>query len=126
MATNQVFSPPGGLTTRRVVCSQPATPAPGNPVLFGQIPGVALTGEDTDGYTTIAEDGTFELSVQGADGSGNAAVADGDILYYDAAATVKINKDATNGVRFGYAAVGTGGTVVASGATATIRVKVGY
>jgi len=34
---------------------------------------------------------------------------------------VKLNKDNTNGVRFGYALA-----AVSSGATATIRVKLGY
>jgi predicted RecA/RadA family phage recombinase len=120
MATNQVFDF-GGLHTLAVACSAPATPASGDPVLFGQIPGVALIDEQADGLTTIAMNGVWELSVEGANGAGNTAVAVGDILYYDSAATVKINKDNTNGVRFGYAL-----EAVSSGATATIRVKVGY
>lgn len=103
----------------------PATPASGDPVLIGQIPGVALVdegdgGNDT-GETTIDTGGVYNLNVEGVDGSGNSAVAVGDILYYDAAATVKINKDVTNGVRFGYA-LGT----VGSAATGVIPVKIGY
>lgn len=107
------------------VCSQPATPVSGDPVLIGQIPGVALTDEGDGGNdatkTTVDTSGVYNLAVGGVDGSGNSAVALGDILYYDAAATPKINKDATNGVRFGYA-LGT----VASAGTGTIPVKIGY
>lgn len=109
------------------ICSQPATPASGDPVLFGQRPGVALTAEDAAGFTTVKFDGVFNLVVEGADGVGNAAVSAGDILYYDSAATIKINKDATNGVRFGYAGDGAKtGTLVASGANGTIPVIIGY
>jgi predicted RecA/RadA family phage recombinase len=104
-----------------LTCSAPATPASGDPVICGQIPGVALADEDADGLTTVALDGVFELAVEGANNAGNTAVSVGDILYYDSAATVKINKDNTNGVRFGYALA-----AVSSGATATINVRVGY
>lgn len=118
MAKNQVFTP---LRTRQLVCTSPATPASGDPVLIGQIPGVALTAEGADGETTVALDGVFTLSVKGEQAAGAVAVAIGDILYYEAGQTPPVNKDATNGVRFGYA-LGT----VGSGATATIRVEVGY
>lgn len=105
--------------------SYPATPASGNPVLLGQIPGVALTDEgeggNASGEVTIDTGGIYNLSVQGVNNSGNSAVAVGDILYYEAGQTPPINKDGTSGVRFGYAL----GTVDA-GATATIAVKVGY
>lgn len=104
-----------------LVCTAPATPQSGDPVICGQIPGVALTNEDSNGVTTVAVDGTFDLLVKG-ETTTDAAIAAGDILYYDTAATPhKINKDNTNGVRFGYA-----GAAVASGATATIPVRVGY
>lgn len=104
-----------------LVCSQPATPQSGDPVVCGQIPGVALTAEDSNGVTTVALNGVFDLSVKG-ETTTDAAVAVGDILYYDAAATPhKINKDNTNGIRFGYAMA-----AVASGATTTIPVRVGY
>ena len=119
MAKNQVY----GYTEDLVIdtaATDPATPASGDPVVVGQIPGVALTAERSDGNTTIAVDGTFTLSVKGIDGGGNSAVAVGDILYYVAADTPKISKKNT-GVRFGYA-MGT----VGLGATATIAVKVGY
>lgn len=106
--------------TRVYTCSDPTTPASGDPVIDGQIPGVALIAEDTDGLTTIALDGDFNLSVKGIDGSGSSAVADGDILYYTSGDTPKISKKAT-GVRFGYARA-----AVTGNATATIRVQVGY
>jgi len=104
-----------------LVCTSPATPASGDPVLCGQIPGVALENEDSAGVTTVAVNGCFRLSVKGENAGGNSAVAVGDILYYEAGQTPPVNKDATNGVRFGYA-LGT----VGSGATATIAVKIGY
>lgn len=106
--------------SRVLVCSDPTTPASGDPVVCGQIPGVALINEETDGGTTAALDGQFNLSVKGVDGSGNSAVAVGDIIYYVAADTPKLSKKAT-GVRFGYAAA-----TVGSGSTATVAVEVGY
>jgi predicted RecA/RadA family phage recombinase len=93
----------------------------GDPIVIGQLPGVALTSEDADGMATIQTDGVFDLPVKG-ETTTNAAIAVGAIVYYDAAATPhKLNADNTNGVRFGYAL-----EAVSSGATATIRVKVGY
>jgi hypothetical protein len=68
----------------------------------------------------VQTDGVFQLSVKGVDGGGNAAVAAGDILYYVDADTPKLSKKAT-GHRFGYAL-----DAVLSGATTSIRVKVGY
>lgn len=104
-----------------LVCTSPTTPASGDPVVCGQIPGVALENEDSDGVTTVATNGSFRLSVKGENAGGNSAVAVGDILYYEAGQTPPINKDATNGIRFGYALA-----TVSSGATATIAVKIGY
>lgn len=118
MATNTVYMWTESLP---LTCTAPTSPTSGGPVLCGQIPGVALEAEDADGVTTVALDGVFNLSVKGEDASGNSAVAAGDILYYEAGQTPVINKDATNGVRFGYALA-----AVSSGATATIAVRVGY
>lgn len=103
-----------------LAATDPATPVSGDPVVVGQLPGVALTDERSDGTTSIQHHGVFTLSVKGVDGSGNSAVAAGDILYYVTADTPKISKKAT-GVRFGYAL-----EAVTSGATASIKVKVGY
>lgn len=114
MATNIVYE----LGTQlRVICTAPATPTSGAPVLVGQLPGVALTAEDADGYTTVKFDGVADLPVKG-ETTTNVAVAAGDILYYDSGV---INKDSSNGVRFGYAL-----EAVSSGATTTIKVKIGY
>lgn len=104
-----------------LVCTAPDTPKSGDPVLCGQIPGVALIDAADNGTATVALNGVFELSVKGEDNGGDAAVAAGDILYYEAGQTPPLNKDATNGVRFGYALAAVG-----SGATATIPVRVGY
>ncbi len=106
--------------SRAETCSHPTTPVSGDPVRIGQRVGVALINEDTDGITTVAEDGIFLLSVKGVDGSGNAAVADGDVLYYVDADTPVLSRK-TAGVRFG-----TARGAVTSGATATIAVEVGY
>lgn len=117
MAKNMVFAEGTKLSA---VCSDPTTPNSGDPVLIGQIPAVAVTDERTDGTTSVDTEGVWELSVKGVDGSGNSAVAVGDILYYVAADTPKLSKKAT-GVRYGYAL-----QAVSSGATATTRVKLGY
>lgn len=122
MATNQVFVPGNRLS---LAATQPATPASGDPVLVGMIPGIALVDEgdggNATGFTTIQTDGVWDLLVEAKTGGGNSAVAVGDILYYDSAETIKINKDVTNGVRYGYAL-----ETVTSGSSGVIRVKVGY
>lgn len=104
-----------------LAATAPATPASGDPVLVGQMPGVALTAERADGETTIQFVGVFDLSVKGENNAGNIAVAAGDILYYEAGQTPPVNKDSVAGVRFGYALA-----AVTSGATATIPVRLGY
>lgn len=118
MALNKVFDRGVDLS---LVCSDPATPTSGAPVLVGQIPGVATDAERSDGTTSVDMEGVFTLSVKGVDSSGNSAVAVGDIIYYQTGDTPKLSKKATNGVRFGYAL-----EAVNSAATATIRVKLGY
>jgi predicted RecA/RadA family phage recombinase len=104
--------------------TQPATPVAGDPVLLGQIPGVALTGEgeggNASGEITIDTEGIYNLAVGGVDANGNSAVTPGDIVYYTAGDTPKLNKKNT-GVRFGYAL-----GAVESGQTATIPVRIGY
>lgn len=121
MATNRVYHDGRQLS---LVCSDPATPASGDPVIIGQIPGVALTkeGEGGNGSTATSVDmgGVYNLSVKGVNGSGNTAVAVGDILYYVSGDTPVLSKKDT-GVRFGYAL-----EAVTSGATKTIAVKIGY
>lgn len=118
MALNQVYDHGDQFA---VVCSAPATPASGDPVIVGQIPGVALIAEGADGLTTVKFNGVYEFLAKG-ETTTDAALSVGDIVYYDSAATPhKINKDSSNGVRFGYAL-----DALASGASGTIRVKIGY
>lgn len=119
MSKNDVYLP--APDTLNAVCSAPTTPASGDPVMIGQIPGVALRAEDAAGNTTVAIKGVFTLSVKGEGAAGNAAVAVGDILYYEAGQTPPVNKDATNGIRYGYAL-----EAVTSGATTSIKVLLGY
>lgn len=107
-----------------VACTDPAVPVSGDPVLYGQMPGVALTNEDANGKTTVKRNGKASFQVKGVTTSGaNSAVAEGDILYYVPGNTPKLSKAVgdTGAVRFGYAA----GTVTA-GSTATIEVLIGY
>jgi predicted RecA/RadA family phage recombinase len=100
--------------------THPATPTSGAPVRFGERCGVALTDKGAGGNaaanTTVKFSGTFDLSVKGIDGSGNSAVAVGDMLYYTDADTPNLNKK-TTGRFFGYA-----GEAITSGATDTIHV----
>lgn len=89
----------------------------GDPGVLQQLPFVALTDEDADGYATIKCNGTADLLVDAE----AAAVAAGDLLYFDAADANKINNASAGNVRFGYAL-----GAVSNGATGTIEVKIGY
>lgn len=112
MATNLRFDPGNQIVVAKASISA------GDPVVFGQVPGVALTDTDGSGNITMKTDGVYLMSVKGADGSGNAAITAGDIIYLD---STELNVDSTNGVRWGYAL-----QAVSSGATTSILVKVGY
>lgn len=118
MAKNVIFEDGDKIA---VVCTDPASPVSGDPVLVGQLAGLAETSMDAaTGLTTVRFKGVATLSVKGVDGGGNSAVAVGDILYDVTGDTPKISKKAS-GIRYGYA-LGT----VTSGSTATIRVKIGF
>lgn len=105
---------------RQFAVAVPAGTISGDPVVLGQVPGVAVIDRATDGTATCQFDGVYDIPVKGIDATANAAVAAGDILYHVAADTPRLSKKAT-GVRFGYALA-----PVAAGATTTIPVKVGY
>lgn len=114
MAKNQVLKDARHLTVTV------ASKVSGDPVLVGAaLTGVALTDTGSDGKLVIDTEGAYDLSVKGVDGSGNSAVAAGDIIYYVEADTPKLSKKAT-GVKYGVAL-----EAVTSGATATIQVKLG-
>lgn len=100
--------------------THPTAPAAGAPCRVGLIPGVATGARHSDGRYVIARRGIYNLSVKGENNAGNVAVAIGDALYYEDAATPTLNKDNVAGaVLFGYAL-----GAVSSGATATIPVEV--
>lgn len=117
MATNIIFEDGSQLD---LVCTHPTTPASGGPVRIGVLTGVALGAERADGKTTVKLNGVADLSVKGVDGNGDAAVVVGDVLYYDDDDAFLSKKDSGN-TRFGVAL-----EAVTSGATATIRVRIGY
>lgn len=120
MATNMVYEKGDELSYAASALTPSSGVESGDPVLAGQVPGVALI-DETDSKVTVKHNGVFDLEAEAVDNAGNSAIAVGDILYYDSAATIKINKDATNGVRFGYAL-----EAIGSGNSDTIYVKVGY
>ncbi|WP_109507349.1 DUF2190 family protein [Nocardioides speluncae] len=94
----------------------------GDPGAVGQLPFVALIDEGTDGIATCQTDGVFRLAVFGHDGTANAAIAVGDLVVWDnTGGTLEKTPGSASSVRFGYAL-----GAVASGATTTIPVKLGY
>lgn len=118
MTTNIIQKPGWSLA---VVCSDPATPATGDPVRFGEMTGIALTDEGEGGNSTTETSVYFgpcvvDVSVKGVDGSGNSAVAVGDMIFYVDADTPKLSKKAS-GYIFGFAL-----ETVGSGSTDTIQV----
>lgn len=118
MATNIVYDPGYELS---VVCSDPATPASGDPVRYGQLTGLALTDEGEGGNETTKTTVNFgpfvaDLSVKAVDANGNSAVAVGDALWYVDADTPKLSKKAS-GYFFGFAM-----EAISSGQTDTINV----
>lgn len=112
MAKNQVFEEGKRLS---LVCTFPATPASGVPVLVGEMPGVAATDERSDGTTSVdLGPSVYSLPVTSA----VSAIALGDRLYATKASPVVVSNIAT-GVPFGFAL-----GVVGLGLTVTINVKV--
>jgi len=118
MADNLIFENPRILS---VVCTNPATPAAGDPVRYGYLCGVAVTDEagggNPTGYTSVDfGHSVYDLSVKAVDDSGNSAVVAGDAIFYVDADTPKLSKK-QSGYFFGFALEG-----VLTGATGTIRV----
>jgi len=104
----------------------------GDPVVCGQVPGVALGNADANGRCVMQTDGIFNLLVAGIDSSGtsaadaNVAVNGGDIVYFNKDNTPPLSKRA-GGIRFGYVVGDVGVAAIASGVTnKTCLVQVGY
>jgi predicted RecA/RadA family phage recombinase len=102
---------------RRLWLTAGAGVVSGDPVVVGQLTGVALSDVDASNNTNVDTEGVYDLSVKAIDAGGNSAVAIGDAIYHVDADTPKLSKKAT-GVLFGYAL-----EAVGAGATATINVK---
>jgi predicted RecA/RadA family phage recombinase len=121
MAKNIRFRPGDAVS---IVATDPAIPASGDPLLMGQIPGVALKNEMADGTVSALLECVADLSVKAVTTAGaGSAVAAGDILYYVPANTPKISKAVgdAGAIRFGYAL-----DALTISTIGTIRVKVGY
>lgn len=117
MAKNIVFEPVGTLSL-----PVPSGTVSGQAlVIFGLIPAVALTdrgeGGNASTHATCAITPSYvvELDVKGEDGSGNAAVSEGELVVVDTDG--EVNVDITNGADFGIAL-----SAVDSGATTKTRV----
>lgn len=91
----------------------------GDPVEIVDMHGVALTDRDSNGYATVKFGFMYvaDLAVEAVNHTVGSAVAIGDKLYYDSAATIKINKDSTDGKAIGYAL-----EAIVSGSSDTIMV----
>lgn len=103
----------------------------GDPVVIGQMPGVALKDADSGGKAVVQLDGVFNVLVAGIDSSGslgadaNVAVNGGDKVYFDKTKAPPLSKRA-GGIFWGIVYADTGVQQVASGATTTkCNVKVG-
>ena len=104
MATNMVHTPGNQIQLPRAGVSS------GDPVVVGQIPGVALTDTDASGNITLKTDGVFRLLITGAITLG--------ALVYATTAVPAVLSTTNTGVRFGYA--------LEAGEDEEIKIKVGY
>jgi predicted RecA/RadA family phage recombinase len=86
----------------------------GDPICEGNITGVCLVDIADDAEGAVDTKGVYALPVKG-ETTVDAAVAIGDLIYYDAGV---LNKDSANGTLFGTAL-----EAVVSGETTTIEVK---
>ncbi len=117
MAKNLIFDE----LTLNVICTHPTTPLSGQPVRVGNLTGVALENEDSDGTCVVDfREMVYDLKAKGVDDAGNSAIVKGDKLYYVDAdindGTGFLSKKAS-GYFYGYAL-----EAVNAGATDTINV----
>jgi len=135
MATNRKYGQSDTIWPHVKVIAQTASRTSNHalssdPVVCGQVPGVALDDADENGRTRMQVDGIFEIQVTGKDASGtsgadaNVAVNGGDALYFDKDKTPPVSKRA-GGILFGYAVGDSGVAMVTSGATGAIMVQIG-
>lgn len=123
MATNIIRMDTSQTYQQSFTVTDPTSPNSGDAVLVaGLITGIALTDEgegQNDSDKTSVHIGAFvaDLPVEAVNNAGASPVGVGDNIYYDSAATIKLNKDNTNGVFFGFALA-----TIASGQNATIPV----
>lgn len=95
-----------------------------DPVIRGNVPGVAMNDADTGGKVVAQEDGVFTLLVAGIDDGGtsgadrNVAVNGGDKIFFDKTKNPPLSKR-TGGTFFGSAYGDVGVEMVASGGTTT-------
>lgn len=94
----------------------------GDPGLVGTRPGILLIDQLADGRATVKFNGSHRFRMQAVNNAGNSAIVEGDSLYYDptpgttgGVANPFINKDATNGTFFGYAATAVAAGVISTG-----------
>jgi len=113
MAKNRVYA-----DGRFLYLEVPEGTESGDPVVVGDIPGVALIDRDDD-KATIDTSGVYRLKVEAKDNDGNEAISVGDKLYYDATDDEITKEDSDK--YFGYAL-----EAVASGEEEEILVKIGY
>ena len=112
MAKNRVFTAGQYLS---LVATSPTTPLSGDPVLVGQLPGVATSAERADGTTPIdLGPAVYTLPVT----SVSTGIAVGDRIYAVAGSPVVLN-NVNTGVPFGFAL-----GAVSTGQTANINVKI--
>lgn len=114
MATNVVYDKRAAVHTELTVG---ASKSSGDVLFLNDMPVFLLEDSDSDSKATVELIGVslvVDLSVVGADGLGNSAVAVGDAIFLDGTA---YNKDGINGKFLGYAL-----ETVTSGSTTTIQV----
>jgi predicted RecA/RadA family phage recombinase len=116
LAINRVYA-----DESNIALPVPSGTLSGGPVVIGDLPGVALIDRDADGEATLDFDGAYRFpNVKGiAPGGSNGALAVGQVVHLQSNGDISGNT--STGKRFGYVL-----EVVASGATVTALVKVGY
>jgi hypothetical protein len=114
MATNVRYDKRAGVQLELTVG---ASQTGGEVIFLNDMPVFLLEDSDSDNKATVQLIGVslvVDLSVHGADGTGDVAVQVGHAIYKDG---TEYNRDSTNGTIIGYAL-----EVVSSGATTTIKV----